>query len=238
MQGMATVTEVRHANLLVLIAWAGSIQKLADLLEKSHSQLSQLRNQIAHSTTGKPRVIGDSLAREIEATIGVPPGWMDSPQGPPPVSFEELVRLKAAGIPPTVASGNIPTQSRQVDQRVSYQPFDHPPLTRETIMGMEGELPERFTHVLEDDAMGSFGRAGTEVLFHSASDAKLGAGILVRDKNGEVYVRRKAQGRSGAHWLAVPAAAGGIYRELDSEMDGLTILAVWRGVVNRGLEDL
>ena len=60
-----------------------------------------------------------------------------------------------------------------VDHSVSYQPFDHPHLTREGVMTMGGEdLPARFTFTLADDAMGEHGRAGMEVLFHAASTAK------------------------------------------------------------------
>lgn len=79
MPGMSLlpVREQRHLNFLGLIAFMGSIQKLADALGKSHSQLSQLRNQSVHSTTGKPRVIGDDLAREIEKKLKLPEGWMD-----------------------------------------------------------------------------------------------------------------------------------------------------------------
>lgn len=117
---------------------------------------------------------------------------------------------------------------------VIYTLFDDQLLTGEQIMGM-GELPARFVFALEDDAMGDFGRAGTQVVFESASEARPGAGVLVRDRDGQLSVRRKAQGRSQAHWLAV--APNGVYRSLDSEADGLEMLAVWRGVVNRGLED-
>lgn len=77
MPGMTTAREIRHANLLRLIEEFGSIQALADRLGKSHSQISQLRNQVVHSTTGKQRVVGDKLAREIEQKLGRPEGWMD-----------------------------------------------------------------------------------------------------------------------------------------------------------------
>lgn len=77
---MARVTDIRHAKLLLLIAQHGTIQKLADALGKSHSQISQLRNQSAHSTTGRVRVIGDDLAREIEAKLRLGDGWMDTPE--------------------------------------------------------------------------------------------------------------------------------------------------------------
>jgi hypothetical protein len=74
---MPTITAIRHSNLLLLIKEFGTIQALADKIGKSHSQLSQLRNQVVHSTTGKQRVVGDKLAREIEQKLGRPEGWMD-----------------------------------------------------------------------------------------------------------------------------------------------------------------
>lgn len=78
MDGMKTVEEIRHARLLQLIDEHGTIQALANALGKSHSQISQLRNQVVHSTTRKPRAIGDGLAREIEEKLGKPRGWMDT----------------------------------------------------------------------------------------------------------------------------------------------------------------
>jgi hypothetical protein len=134
-----------------------------------------------------------------------------------------------------LAKGIGPKMKTRVAHDASHRPFDHPLLTRELMMKM-GELPARFTFVLDDDAMGEHGRAGTEVLFHAAGAAKVGAGVLVHDKNKALHVRRKAQGRSDTHWIAV--APNRMFRDLDSEADGLTILAVWRGVVNKGLEDL
>ena len=134
--------------------------------------------------------------------------------------------------------GEMLSEGGSLAHAVRHQPFDHPLLTREQMMTMGGELPARFTYVLEDDAMGEHGRAGTEVIFQAAGAAKVGAGVLVRDKTGAMHVRRKAQGNSDSHWLGVPAKSmDQMYRTLDSEKDGLQILAVWRGVANRGLED-
>lgn len=78
---MRTCSEIRHANFLTAISLAGGQQALADKLEKTHSQISQLKNQIKHSTTGKPRVIGDDMARLIEARLGLEIGWMDNVHG-------------------------------------------------------------------------------------------------------------------------------------------------------------
>jgi len=57
MTAMQTVTEIRHANLLSLIKQAGSVQAFADQVERSHSQISQLKNRSKHSKTGEPREV-------------------------------------------------------------------------------------------------------------------------------------------------------------------------------------
>jgi transcriptional regulator with XRE-family HTH domain len=97
------VRAIRHFNLQLLIQRFGTIQKLADAVGKSHSQVSQLRNQVAHSTTGRERGMGDKLAREFEAKLGLEEGWMDqlhslgtdTQQAPTDVSQVGL-RVKAA----------------------------------------------------------------------------------------------------------------------------------------------
>lgn len=140
------------------------------------------------------------------------------------------------GVGPMLASDAIlQTEDKyRVAQLVSHQPFTLRTLSKEELMGLE-VLPDRFVLALPDDAMGEHGRVGTEVLFHAAADAKIGAGVLVRDASGELHVRRKAQGKGPDHWIA--SAPNNLYRDLDSAADGLKVLAVWRGVVNRGLED-
>lgn len=79
MQPVATIDEIRHANFLLLLGQHKTIQAFANVLERSHSQISQLKNRNKHSSGGEPRVIGDDFARHIEAKMGKPPGWMDTP---------------------------------------------------------------------------------------------------------------------------------------------------------------
>lgn len=75
---MKTVTQTRHERLLELIAQMGSVQAFADKVGASHSQISQLKSRSKHSNTGKPRTIGNDMARRIEIAFGKPNGWMDS----------------------------------------------------------------------------------------------------------------------------------------------------------------
>lgn len=84
MAPMKTIDEIRHENLERLIERAGSIQAVADKLEKAHAQISQLKNRNKHSGSRKSRAIGDDMARLIEAKFELGRGWMDNPMSPFP----------------------------------------------------------------------------------------------------------------------------------------------------------
>lgn len=79
---MQTVSETRRVRLSMLVkAHNNSLAELNEALglDRTDSTLSQIRTQAKHSKTGKPRVMGDDLARKIEATLGLAEGWMDTP---------------------------------------------------------------------------------------------------------------------------------------------------------------
>lgn len=77
---MKTIADIRHENLLKLIDECGSVTKFAAATGKSYAQISQLKNRSLNSTgKGKPRSVGDDLAREFEKIAGKPIGWMDTP---------------------------------------------------------------------------------------------------------------------------------------------------------------
>lgn len=72
-----TIADIRHANLLLLIHRVGTVKSLAEKLDRSYGQVSQLKNRSKHSKTGQPRDIGDDMARHIEARLDLQVGWMD-----------------------------------------------------------------------------------------------------------------------------------------------------------------
>lgn len=85
--GMQPVTETRLVRLQMLVKEHNG--SLADLNEaiglvRTDATLSQIRTRAPHSKTGKPRVMGDDLARKIEEKLKLPVGWMDTP----PTYFE------------------------------------------------------------------------------------------------------------------------------------------------------
>lgn len=75
---MKSIDEIRVENLLILIKRYGSIQKLADALDRSHGQISQWKNRAKSSKTGKPRGMESETARWIEKTLKIPENWLDT----------------------------------------------------------------------------------------------------------------------------------------------------------------
>lgn len=79
---MQTISETRRTRLEMLVKRHNN--RLADLneaigLDRTDATLSQIRNQSPSSKTGKPRSMGDDIARKIEAALKLPTGWMDTP---------------------------------------------------------------------------------------------------------------------------------------------------------------
>jgi len=77
--GMKTNDEVRRLNLELAIGKVGTAAQLAALASTAPAYLSQIKNKALDSKTGRPKGMGDDLARKIEAALGVGPGWMDTP---------------------------------------------------------------------------------------------------------------------------------------------------------------
>jgi hypothetical protein len=85
---MQTVSETRRQRLAILVKRYGdSLAKLNEALglDRTDATLSQIRTSAPHSKTGKPRSMGDELARKIEAKLELAVGWMDTPP-----SFSEI----------------------------------------------------------------------------------------------------------------------------------------------------
>lgn len=76
---MKTIGETRRDNLIMLIERHGSIANVNELLllPRTDATLSQIKNQ-SLSATGRPRMMGDTLARRIESALRLPSGWMDN----------------------------------------------------------------------------------------------------------------------------------------------------------------
>ncbi len=91
-----SVSQIRWSNLNLLIAKFGSIANINEKLERTrnNSLLYQLKNKSINSTSGKKRNIGNKIAREIEAKLGLDDGWMDIEHADPPETTEEKPKIK------------------------------------------------------------------------------------------------------------------------------------------------
>lgn len=75
---MKTIDEIRRENLALAVKRMHTASALADKAGIDAAYLSQVKNQTRESKTGKPRKMGDDVARKIERAIGEPEGWMDT----------------------------------------------------------------------------------------------------------------------------------------------------------------
>ncbi|OAK66058.1 hypothetical protein A3K87_09845 [Variovorax paradoxus] len=76
---MKTNSEVRLENLELLVKELGTLEEVARRADSTSVYLSQIRNGTIDRKTGKPRQMGNAIARRIEVGCGKDSGWMDAP---------------------------------------------------------------------------------------------------------------------------------------------------------------
>ena len=91
---------------------------------------------------------------------------------------------------------------------------------------MTADLSQPFELEVEDDALGPDIFKGCVARFDSGRQPAPGRPVLVRDASGRHYLRDYQAGTSG-RWQAVARARG--FAPLDSEADGLQLVAVMKG---------
>ena len=110
---MQPIDVTRREKLGLLIKEAGSQAALSEVIGKAPAQISQWLNASINSQTGKPRVMSNAIAREIEAKTHKPQGWMDQPaqsedlstQGGSNVEFADLGGVRRVPIISYVQAG-------------------------------------------------------------------------------------------------------------------------------------
>ncbi|MBR7961215.1 S24 family peptidase [Burkholderia vietnamiensis] len=74
---MKTIDEIRRDNLQIAVSRFRTAAALAEAAGVASAYLSQIKNRTPESKTGKPKSMGDDVARKIEAALGEQEGWMD-----------------------------------------------------------------------------------------------------------------------------------------------------------------
>lgn len=95
---------------------------------------------------------------------------------------------------------------------------------------MAAEPLAEFETTLPDDAMAPDAPKGTRVIFITSETPEPGHWVLVRDREGRHYCRQLRQSVPG-RWEAHALNSG--YLPLDSERDGLQVIAVFDGIRGR-----
>ena len=85
------IKQIRLSNLRTLISESGTIANLARLSETAPAYLSQILNSLPTST-GKPRSVGDKLARKLEQALNKSYGWMDKDHESPDTAHLQVVQ--------------------------------------------------------------------------------------------------------------------------------------------------
>lgn len=82
-QPMATVEETRRLRLKMLVEKHGRMADLCEALGYSRKETAGLTRivnaNLRHDRDGEPYVMGSPKAREIEFSLKLEPGWMDTP---------------------------------------------------------------------------------------------------------------------------------------------------------------
>lgn len=188
------------ARLFALCNANGGAAAVADKARVNAEYLRQVLRQ-KPTKSGEPRGLGLRVIKRLDAAY---PGWMNS-------QHSSEGRQKSRG---------------GVALILSEPPRQYLPLAwEETMTG--AMLPAEFVVELPDDSMAPKAFKGDCVLFSTREIPRAGDGVLVRDREGQTYFRLYKVRRPGA-WTAEPASAA--YHSLDSESDGLTVLAVSVGI--------
>lgn len=112
-------------------------------------------------------------------------------------------------------------------QEMILRPYIVAPLVPWEQIVSKADLPIEFQTVLVDDAMAPKAPAGSKVKFRRDTKPTPGDAVLVVDDRGELYCRVYHAGLHGI-WQAV--ATNPVYPPLQSQENGLRILAVFAGM--------
>lgn len=95
---MISIKEIRRNNLQRLIERYDSMKNLNESLGRRDNVLTQIMNQSVNSVTGKPKQMGDKLARDLEEKLNLGFGWMDQDHSNEPSEDKNIITLDKLNI--------------------------------------------------------------------------------------------------------------------------------------------
>lgn len=167
--------------------------------------------------------------KAVEAAIGIPQSTLAELESAASSSGYTAQLAALYGVDAVTLATGEPAPARGVahDLSQSANTVGLPRLTWERLMG--ADLNQPFELVVMDDSLADEIASGSIARFHAAGAVAAipGRPVLVRDKDGNHYLR-DFQAGAGGRWKAVARKRG--YQDLDSEEHGLVLVAVMKGV--------
>lgn len=180
----------------------------ADLAEASGIAASTLSRYKKEPDEKGAKNISEINARRIETAARKTTYWLD---GPPAVRGS-------------------PTTQKEVAHALSHLTVEDAPHVEWGEQMTGDDLPPVFWATLPDDSMAPRATAGKKMCFDRGMVPRPGDGVLVVDRAGGVAFRLYRSAGAG-RWTA--AAMNPAYEPLDSERDGLRVLAVLKAEEGR-----
>lgn len=170
---MKTIQDIRRENLNFLIEQYGSLANLNTVLcrPRTDGTLSQIRNAAINKASGRPRSMGNAVAREIEKNLNLGYGWMDveheNAKAIQEVKNEIFDLHQDFFIPPMDTSGVLPTAvSEGIKLKESFIKKNFSSLRKEDLRvvtvennDMKSQIPLD-SMVIVDQSVKSFTRNG------------------------------------------------------------------------------
>jgi hypothetical protein len=73
----ASVEQIRHANFVAVVSQFSLMEASAQWLGVSPAYLREIKNR--SRSEGRPKEVGEAIARRVETKLGVEAGWLDRP---------------------------------------------------------------------------------------------------------------------------------------------------------------
>lgn len=185
---MQPIEVTRRENLALLIKEAGSQAALSEIIGKAPAQISQWLNASVNSQTGKPRVMSNAIAREIEIKTAKPDGWMDVP-----ARKEELSSPGGSNVEFTLPQGvrRVPVisyvQAGAWTEAVNtFQPGD----ANEWIITDSQHSPETFVLTVRGNSMEPDFKDGDRVIIDPAVRPRPGSFVVAKNGREEATFKK------------------------------------------------
>jgi len=197
---MKNIDEIRRNRLedLVNETKSKSLEEVAEIAGTSSAYLSQIRNQLPDSKTGRPKKMGDQVAEKLRSAFNKPSGWMDAD-----ISTKEEITLANNDEYPAIKRVNLKLSAGIVGFGIDYDVEDRTPIVmqREWFKS-RGFKPENLIATkVKGDSMQPGLYDGDTVVINTAEHTPVDGHVYAINYEGEMLIKRMVRD-TGVWWLS------------------------------------